>query len=525
MREESPLWKATILLGMATLLTRATNFLTQMVIAHHFGVNLDADAYFLVENGMLIAGSFLITSFSVAFIPIWTNSHIHEGPRAANRFHYGFVVLATAASLGLSVVVGLVGFAFSSLLLQSGVDPLLQATGRLMLVASPAVALMGFTVGCTSILQANRHFLIPELGNISYNLVLLVAALFFAARLGMISLAWATVLAAVVRLLVQVPASRKISSFQTGKGDQSAGLGLVQKRVLPIFAAYAGTQVTLLLGNLMASNLPAGSVSALVYASRVMLLPVGILVLPLQTTILPTLSQQVAHKDLRLLGKTMLDTFRMLVLVGIPISVGIVFLRLPLVQLLYQRGAFDAAASALTADLLAFFALGLPAVALLMLINSVYCAMGDMQALVLVNGFHWAATALLGAVLVRVAGASGAAMSISISTTLACVLGLARLKKSIPTFKLNGLVEVVAKSAIASGVMFLLLTGANLLMTQGLKLQLTWQWTEAVLQIVLAVLLGGSSFTIAAWLLKIDEFQVWRERMSFSKSSLRIRAR
>lgn len=525
MREESPLWKATILLGLATLLTRATNFLTQMVIAHHFGANLDADAYFLVENGMLIAGSFLITSFSVAFIPIWTNYRFHEGPHAANRFHYGFIVFATAASLGLSLGMGLVGFAFSSRFLQMGVDPLLQATGRLMLVASPAVALMGITAGCTSILQANRHFLVPELGNTFYNLVLLGAALFFAARLGVISLAWATVFAAEVRLLVQVPISRKISSFKAGGGDQSTGLGLVQKRVLPIFAAYAGTQVTLLLGNLMASNLPAGSVSALVYASRVMLLPVGILVLPLQTTILPTLSQQVAQKDFRQLGKTMLDTFRMLALAGIPISIGIVFLRLPLVQLLYQRGAFDAAAAALTADLLAWFALGLPAVAVLMLINSVYCAMGDTLALVCVNGFHWAATALLGAVLVRVAGASGAAMGISISTTLACVLGLARLKKSIPTFKWKGLVEVAVKAAFASGVMFSLLTGVNFLITQGLKLQLTWHWTGAVLQIVLAFLLGSSSFTMAAWILKIDELQVWREKMNFSKLSLRIRAR
>lgn len=525
MRGESPLWIVTILLGLATLLTRATNFLTQMVIANHFGANLDADAYFLVENGMLIAGSFLITSFSVAFIPIWTDSHFREGPRAANRFHYGFVVLAMAASLGLSVVVGLAGFAFSSRLLQSGADPLLQVTGRLMLVTSPAVALMGVTVGCTSILQANRHFLIPELGNISYNLVLLAAALFFANRLGMISLAWATVLAAVVRLLVQVPASRKITSFQASKGDQSAGLGLVQKRILPIFAAYAGTQVTLLLGSLIASNLPAGSVSALVYASRVMLLPVGILVLPLQTTILPTLSQQVAAKDFRLLGKTMMDTFRMLALIGIPISIGIVFLRLPLIQLLYQRGAFDTAASALTADLLAWFALGLPAVAVLMLINSVYCAMGDTLALVSVNGFHWAATALLGAVLVRVTDASGAAMAISISTTLACVLGLARLKNSIPTFKWKGLVEVVVKAALASGVMFLLLIGANLLLTRGLKPQMAWQWTEAVLQIVLAFLLGGFSFLIAAWLLKIDELQAWLEKLNFFKPSLRIRAR
>ena len=300
---EANIWKATLTLGLATMLTRATNFITQIVIAQRFGASLEADAYFLVENVMLIIGSFVLTGFSVAYIPIRMDYLINRGDKAANRFHNAFISFSTIATILLAVISALIAL----IIISSGTQ-LIHATmnsiaGTLLLIISPSIAFLGLTAGCIGILQVNRRFVIPEISNTAYNLIILAAMAAFSNRFGIFALAWGAVLGSLARLLVQIPASRKLSSFNLTRHINHEGVRQVQKRVLPIFVAYAGTQVTLLIGNLLASGFSEGAVSGLVYASRIMLLPVGLLILPFQTTIFPTLSQQVAKKQLEAMGK------------------------------------------------------------------------------------------------------------------------------------------------------------------------------------------------------------------------------
>ena len=128
----------------------------------------------------------------------------------------------------------------------------------------------------------------------------------------------------------------------------------------------------------------------------------------------------------------MLQGLRLLTLITIPLCAGIIFLRAPLIVLFYQRGAFDMAAAGATANILGWLSLALPATAGLMLINSVYSSLGEPMMLVKINLFHWTCTILLGLLLSRKFGPDGVAMSISLSTSVACGIGLVSLKKSLP---------------------------------------------------------------------------------------------
>ncbi|MBE0699347.1 MAG: hypothetical protein IH586_20680, partial [Anaerolineaceae bacterium] len=160
---EPRFWKATASLGLVMLLTRATNFVTQMVIAHQFGTTIEADAYFIVENVMLILGSFVLTGFSVAYIPLWMEYRLQKGILAARQLNDRLFSYASQATILLAGVFALVAACLILLVAPASSGRLVGITGQLLLVMAPAIAFLGLTAGCTGLLQAHRRFVIPEL--------------------------------------------------------------------------------------------------------------------------------------------------------------------------------------------------------------------------------------------------------------------------------------------------------------------------------------------------------------------------
>ena len=81
--ERTNLWETALPLSLVALLTRVTTFVVQVVIANRFGANYQADAYFMVENILLMLGDFIVVGFGVTFIPLWMEYRIQHGEQDA----------------------------------------------------------------------------------------------------------------------------------------------------------------------------------------------------------------------------------------------------------------------------------------------------------------------------------------------------------------------------------------------------------------------------------------------------------
>ena len=188
--------------------------------------------------------------------------------------------------------------------------------------------------------------------------------------------------------------------------------------------AKAGAlQITVVVNTLLASLLPAGTVSYLYYADRVMEFPLGIFGIALATAALPSMSRQAAQRDLSALRATLEWALRMSAFVAVPATVGLLLLGGPIVRLLFQRGEFTAADSVLTAQALAGYAVGLPAFSATRIAAQTFYALGDTRTPVLVGFVSVAVNVVLALLLMWPLQHVGLALASSLSSYVN-VLGL-----------------------------------------------------------------------------------------------------
>ena len=116
---------------------------------------------------------------------------------------------------------------------------------------------------------------------------------------------------------------------------------------------------------------------ALDTSDRLMELVLGGYAIAIATVILPLLSRQAHAGQIDEMRQTLNFASRIVLFVTIPATVGLVLLRVPIIQFLFEHGEFDASDTVLTAWPLLFYALGLSALALGKIIIPAFYSMQD----------------------------------------------------------------------------------------------------------------------------------------------------
>jgi putative peptidoglycan lipid II flippase len=150
--------------------------------------------------------------------------------------------------------------------------------------------------------------------------------------------------------------------------------------------ALGVVQVNFLVNTNLASGMGEGAISALTFAWLLMLLPVGVLAQAVATAAFPTFSVQVARGERAAMRSALAATLRAVFALSLPAAVGLVVLRVPLVSLLFARGAFDDASTDLVAWALLFYALGMVAHAGLEIVARAFYAVHDTKTPLIVGG-------------------------------------------------------------------------------------------------------------------------------------------
>jgi putative peptidoglycan lipid II flippase len=153
----------------------------------------------------------------------------------------------------------------------------------------------------------------------------------------------------------------------------------VGRLMVPAFFGYGVYQVNVLVNTFFATaeRMPTGTLTSLTFADRVMELVLGGYAIAVATAILPMMSRQALEKDFTRMKQTFGFSLRIVSFITIPAMVGLVVLREPIIQVLFQHGAFVAESTELTARALLYYALGLPAFAAVKLIVPAFYSTQD----------------------------------------------------------------------------------------------------------------------------------------------------
>jgi putative peptidoglycan lipid II flippase len=183
----------------------------------------------------------------------------------------------------------------------------------------------------------------------------------------------------------------------------------------PGVVGLAAVQINLLVNSFLATGEGTSAVSALNYAFRLMYMPIGIFGVSIATAVVPTLSRHAARNDTSGMRDAVSSGLRMMLMLNVPATIGLMVLATPIVALIFEHGAFTPAHTAATAAALAFYAPGLVGYSAVKIAVPSFYSLRDSRTPVIVSGVTVLLNVVLNVALVRVTGFTGLALGTSAS--------------------------------------------------------------------------------------------------------------
>jgi len=459
MEEHRNIAKAATVVGGATLLSRIFGFIRDMVVAQFFGAGMATDAFFVafrIPNLLrrLVGEGSLTASFIPVYSEYISQRTKEEGDDLVNA---SFTLLAFL----LIIVTGL-GVLFSPWIVKvmaygfSKEPEIFRLTVLLNRVMFPYIFFIGLVALAMGVLNSWKHFAAPALSPVLLNIAIIACALLFYGLLKepILALAIGVVLGGIAQLFFQIPFIwRKGITLRFLFNPSHPGVKRIGILMAPSVLGLAVTQINVLVSTFLASYLPRGSVSYLYYADRLLEFPMGIFAIAIATAVLPTLSEYSAKKDLQKLKETISFALRFVFFVTLPAMVGLIVLRLPILNLLFQRGAFTAHSAEMTAQALLYYALGLAAFAGVRIIVPAFYSLQDTKTPVKVAFIALLANAGLGAVLMTPLRHGGLALAASLAAGLNFALLVILLRRKLGKIGASNIARSFLKNLGASFLM------------------------------------------------------------------------
>jgi len=339
----SRLLKSTGVVGLMTLLSRVLGFVRDVLFAAAFGAGAAMDVFLLalkIPNfGRRV---FAEGALSQAFVPVFTEVKA-TGTQEDVRSLFDVVAGTLGGVLSLVTLIGCLGAPILIWVFAPGIatDPARHAlASELLRWTFPYLMLISLTALGGAVLNSYGRFAVPAFTPVILNLCL-IATVFIDSESVRV-LAVGVFVAGVLQLLFQLPWLARLGLWPRPRwGGRDPNVRRIVKLMAPIVFGSSVAQISLLLDTVIASLLFAGSISWLYYADRLMEFPLGIFSIAVATVILPSLAAQHVAQSAERFSATLDWALRVLLLLGVPATAGLILLAGPLVSTLFQHGEFS----------------------------------------------------------------------------------------------------------------------------------------------------------------------------------------
>ncbi len=382
--------QAAFIVMAATLLSRVFGLAREQVMANYFGARTQIDAYrvaFLLPNlfRMLLADA----AIGSAFIPIFSSYLVKGNHKDAWRVASSVInlmVLMLCVVLGLGMIFArqLIPILAPGFVVKAQTMQLAVLMTRIMFPAILFTALAGVIMG---ILNSHEHFAAPAIAPVLWNVFIIGAIVLLAPKVGVTSLAIGVTLGSLVQFVFQVPFLRgRGSAYSLTLDWRHPGVKQVGALLVPVILSLAALDINAVIDTRFASTLITGSVASLGYAQRLWMLPLGLFAIAISTVLFPTLSKQAALDNIKEMRDSLSLGIRVIFLIVLPASVGLMVLGIPIVRLLLEHGRFSPRDTIFTASALFHYSVGLFAAGELYIINRAYYSLKDTRTPMIVAG-------------------------------------------------------------------------------------------------------------------------------------------
>ena len=346
-QQQRQLLRSSAVMFLLFALNKALGFVRLILQTRQFGAGGDADALMSANQlpellMVILAGG----AVGAALMPIYLEYVAQH--RARDQLTLANTLMTfVGGTLGVLSLIGIwQAHAITTYLLLPFSTPEQQrVTAELMQIILLGTALMGMGGVVSALLNAHHHFFLPALSTVAYDVGGMIGLWFLAPRWGVHGAAWGYVLAALLMLVVQLPA---LGRYGIRLAPQLAlrheGVRLVLRLMMPRVVALSLQQSADLFLIRFGSQLPEGHLSAYFYGILLMYLPISLFGSIISTVVFPRLVEQANAENRPMLLVLTQQAVHLTWLLLAPCAVGVVLLGETGIAAVFQRGQFDAAA-------------------------------------------------------------------------------------------------------------------------------------------------------------------------------------
>ena len=458
------LFKIAGLVGVTTLGSKIFGLIRDLVIAKVYGTSIISDAYnfayLLTCNALILLGGLggPFHSATVSTLTKVKDNAKEAGSFLIKIFAGTFIVLTLITVLVLVYKSQIVHF----ILPANGLNPVYQEklwslTEIQLQIMSPLIIVCGLLGILCGVSNVYGNYFWPSFSPVLPSVAIILFVLFGNPTLG-IALGIGTLIGAILQLLVQVPDLIKAGLYENLK------LSIVKnQKAVSEFNHFLGPallsttigQLTVYIDSFFCSGLQEGSWTATIFANRLIQLPLGILLTSFLVPFFPRFSQLAHEKNLNELKKSSILVIRTLWFLTLPIAVYLYLFSKPIIEIIFQRGAFDARSTLLTSSILVALLLSMIAYVARDTLTRVFYSLGDSKIPLVIAVFSIILKVILNNLLVEKYQAPGIAFSTSLVTVFNFLLLWILLKRKIGSLGWMKHLRAIAKMVIVTLVMYL----------------------------------------------------------------------
>lgn len=333
----------------------------EMAVARVYGRTDAVEAFFAAALIPALLINLISESMNQALIPTFVRVREREGREHAQEPFSNALLWMCGLLAAFSAGMALAARGFFPLIASHYSASKLELSIRLFYLLLPVVLLTGVATLCTGVLNTFDRFVLPALAPMANSIAVGLGALLFGGRLGIWVMVYATLAgalahAALVGGMLQKHGMR-LRLRWCGMTEATREVG---RQYGPVLLSGVVASGGLVVDQAMAAILPAGSVSALVYANRFVSVILTLLAGTISAAVTPYFSEMIGHSDWAECRRTLYIWVRVTFLVAAPAAAALALAARMLVQGMFQHGAFGAHDTPVVTRVLVMFAIQIP---------------------------------------------------------------------------------------------------------------------------------------------------------------------
>ncbi|MGF1591438.1 MAG: murein biosynthesis integral membrane protein MurJ [Pleurocapsa sp.] len=368
------IFAAAMIVGLLTGLVKFAAVGKELVVAWRFGTGDELDAFLIALVVPSLVINVVADSFKSALIPVYIKLREQQGNKAAQQLFSEVIIWALGLLVVTAITTAIAAPLYLPLLASGFTTAKLQLTTRLLWLLSPLILLAGVINIWGGVLNAGERFALAAFSPAIIPLVTVILLLSLP-NLGIYALTGGLICGSILEIIILgIGLHRQKINVLPQWVRHKAIANQVASQYVPVATGAFLMCSTNIVDQSMAAMLDSGSVAALGYANRVIALPLTLATLALGTAVVPYFSKTIAQKNWSKIRHTFNYYLKLIFITTVPLTIFIVLASKLIIQVLFERGSFDAEDTQIVSQIQIFYALQIPfyisAIFVVRLINS-----------------------------------------------------------------------------------------------------------------------------------------------------------